>query len=535
MRTFSERLSIKLSINDIHIPCGNIKYFEIDAFSYGFKSLINFSLSSEIKEDQIYSLFISSKPLKIKIETSSHYLPEKKIADPLILQGYVTEKKLLNECIINNIKGKQVQFRTYQIQVSDTAQVIWKQHFPTTIKTNLTIKDFLKNLSTDLVNLEINHPDFDKENPLLSVNLGNNLNKASFYDFILWICDKYHAYFLYDGKRNTYTISNQYPDNEPTQPHAEEIETIQTEFYSPPFFNTSILNGYALQPDTQECKNQEGFSSLKKETLINTTISSLTSNENEKAQYELIPKLPKTTLVFKTYPTNTISPLQKITFKDKDWEKTRWSAQQNFFISSLHIQGKAERQEATEDDLMQTNGYSLNVSLELVNIKEKKILSSNFTPPPYPFNIEGLVVSEKGEEKEETYQIYTNESTSLDTYKVKIPLWENQEVYAPFTPHQYSGHMYFPLYKDARVLLSCDFKSISIAQSLEWKTTARLPQDSQGNQILFGWTSENKSSITHTYNENNPELQVIRTSKKDGEVITLKEGALILETKESED
>ena len=144
-------------------------------------------------------------------------------------------------------------------------------------------------------------------------------------------------------------------------------------------------------------------------------------------------------------------------------------------------------------------------------------------------------MSEKGEEKEETYQIYTNESTSIDTYKVKIPLWKNQEVYAPFTPHQYSGHMYFPLYKDARVLLSCNFKSISIAQSLEWKTTARLPQDSQGNQILFGWTSENKSSITHTYNENNPELQVIRTSKKDGEIITLKEGTLILETKESED
>ena len=93
MRTFSERLSIKLSINDIHVPCGNIKYFEIDAFSYGFKSLINFSLSSEIKEDQIYSLFISSKPLKIKIEISSHYLPEKKNSRPLDLARICNRKK----------------------------------------------------------------------------------------------------------------------------------------------------------------------------------------------------------------------------------------------------------------------------------------------------------------------------------------------------------------------------------------------------------------------------------------------------------
>lgn len=58
-----------------------------------------------------------------------------------------------------------------------------------------------------------------------------------------------------------------------------------------------------------------------------------------------------------------------------------------------------------------------------------------------------MVLSETGDEAQGTYQAYQEDGTSLDVYKVKVPLWDEQKVIAPFEPYFMSGHVYFPAYR----------------------------------------------------------------------------------------
>lgn len=89
-----------------------------------------------------------------------------------------------------------------------------------------------------------------------------------------------------------------------------------------------------------------------------------------------------------------------------------------------------------------------------------------------------------------------------------------------------------PPIKGARVLVELHFKSAEIVRHLAWRAGARLPQDSQGNHILFGLTDESKTSVQHLYEEDKPVLFIKRTNKKDTELIRMEDGTMILQTKE---
>jgi hypothetical protein len=84
------------------------------------------------------------------------------------------------------------------------------------------------------------------------------------------------------------------------------------------------------------------------------------------------------------------------------------------------------------------------------------------------------------------------------------------------------------------VLVALDFHTGRIERFLDWRHGARLPLDTQGNHILFGKTDTSQTSVRHTYVDEKPVFNMIRTSEKDIEMIKLVEGNLILETREDE-
>lgn len=178
--------------------------------------------------------------------------------------------------------------------------------------------------------------------------------------------------------------------------------------------------------------------------------------------------------------------------------------------------------------------YNLEMSSQLEPKSEEWLSLPPFKTPLFPLYVEGKVVSEQGKKEEETYQIYQDKKTSLDQYRVAIPLWNKQEVVVPFEPNFFTGHFYFPDYKDARVLVALDFHSGRIERFLDWRPGARLPMDTQGDHILLGKTDKSQTSVQHIYVDDKPVLHVKRTSDKDTEMIKMVEGSLILETKEEE-
>jgi hypothetical protein len=192
------------------------------------------------------------------------------------------------------------------------------------------------------------------------------------------------------------------------------------------------------------------------------------------------------------------------------------------------------RPELSADLYMDYAGYNIEMRSHLELESERWVSLPPFKPPPFPIYVEGKIVSEQGAKEAETYQIYQDKETSLDQYKVAIPLWKNQEVVVPFEPNFFTGHFYFPDYKEARVLVALDLHNGRIERFLDWRAGARLPMDTQGNHILLGKTDKSQTSVQHVYVDDKPVLHVKRTSEKDTEMIKMVEGSLILETKEEE-
>ena len=82
------------------------------------------------------------------------------------------------------------------------------------------------------------------------------------------------------------------------------------------------------------------------------------------------------------------------------------------------------------------------------------------------------------------------------------------------------------------VLVALHFHSARIERFLDWRPGGRLPMDSQGDHLLLGKTDSDKTSISHVYEENKPQLNVKRTYDNDTEKIQLHEGRIVIETKE---
>jgi hypothetical protein len=176
--------------------------------------------------------------------------------------------------------------------------------------------------------------------------------------------------------------------------------------------------------------------------------------------------------------------------------------------------------------------FAFSMSTRLEDKEELHVDLPAWQPPAYPRYVEGLIVSEQGGDKDETWQAYTDSATSQDGYKVKIPLYEDQIITTPFNPNLLPGHFYFPAYKDERVLVALDFQRAWIKRFLDWRTGARMPQDGQGVHLMVGKTTENSTSIKHYYTDDKPVFLMQRTHEKDTQKIQIAEGTLLIEVKE---
>jgi len=149
--------------------------------------------------------------------------------------------------------------------------------------------------------------------------------------------------------------------------------------------------------------------------------------------------------------------------------------------------------------------------------------------PRYPIQVEGKVLSPLGDTGDRAYTVYEDEQTSLDRYRVLLPTW-NATIEVPFTPLYQPGHLYFPAYRDARVLVSVDFERARLLAFLDWGERVRLPLASQGNHIMFGRNETSETSMRHWYVDSKPEFQLRRAHAGDIGVVAVRQGTIVIET-----
>ncbi len=262
-------------------------------------------------------------------------------------------------------------------------------------------------------------------------------------------------------------------------------------------------------------------SSVSSDLTTRVTLETSRAKQNE----------PQARVTYKVFPGVPLLPSMELQLGEA-WSTNVFQNASTYRVVSARVQGDAVSQEATEDMDEETNRYQLDYELYLELDADPVIRYPPYVRPLWPFFVEGKVLSETGADDELTFQPYPDETTSIDYYKVKIPLYANQKVIVQYEPITLAGHFFFPLYKDERVLVALGFDTARIHAFLDWRPSGRLPTDTQGNHLLVGKKDKNWTSISHTYADSKPTLTIQRVLDTDTQTITIAEGMIRIEAKD---
>lgn len=529
------RLTLTIGADSFDIPGGHIKKLAVDMHPYGFEARLSFWVSSETESDDLYSPFTTDDRIDVRLETSPCIEDEDVQVGAWVFQGIVTEKAILDELTVENIHLKKdpVLYRHYEVVFKDPAQVLWGQHFPCDLQVDCSVGDLITANNVNGVNLTWDWDALDTTYAVNTLSLGASDSGASFLDFVFWYAAAMNGVFTHDMQQDQYTLSAEKASSGETATMSElEVSSRRIVFPQSTRFNDRFLNAVADAPEKKETDRQQATTGVRRDHLTRIPVASDFENafQNEVAKQKN--RGHEIHLDHARAPHLDYYPGIFVKLEKGLWSDDAFSVGQEYRVRNVFIIAEAVDGKPGADHGLDRTDYRIDMRSELELKSETALNLPPFNSPTYPIRVEGIIVSEQGEESEDTYQVYAHPQTEQDHYRVEIPLFEERQVVAPFEALQMPGHFYFPAYRGEKVLVALDFHSAAIVGFLDWRTEGRLPLDSQGNHLLMGKTTESRTSISHAYKNNKPQLNMVRKSAMDTEAIRLHEGTIILETKE---
>jgi hypothetical protein len=545
--TFKERLAVTLTLTiggKAHkIIAGNIKRFALDLGSWGFEGEVEFLLTDNQgrggkEKDALLADFLKPDLVEVALEVKA-VLPETS-AQPthtaLKVKGFVSEKTLVEDAVATG-DSDLILHRRYGIRFLDAARLLWRQHYPCALYTSKTVQQVLEAHKGDKIQLAYDWSDvLGSQHPMLFVGLEPRRG-ASFYDWVLWFVHEHAGVFTYDYTAQGYKLAAaKDASGTPLQLHASNLSELEVLLPEVIRHDVTVLNATAESPQTQAVTQKHAVSGIRQDVLLCTPISDEVQARVDLETKRLKARGPEMELVWGSFPEKAVAPGALVKLPpDEAWGAAGAAADKVLRIRSLFLSGEVTEEMKEEEVYGDSYAlFSFQMRTRLEPKEELHVELPAWQPPAYPRYVEGLIVSEQGAEKDETWQAYTDSATSQDGYKVKIPLYEDQIIAAPFNPNLLPGHFYFPAYKGERVLVALDFQRAWIKRFLDWRTGARMPQDGQGVQLLVGKTPENGTAIKHYYTDDKPVFLMQRTNAKDTQKIQINEGNLLIEVKEEQ-
>ena len=536
MFTEALQLDLELAIKDDHfrIPGGNIKNFQISLFPYGFEAKADFWVSSDLREDQLFPKFTRLDQIDARLSIQGVYNLPSPEPEPLVVTGPVTWKSV-QEIVVEEVEKEPVLFRHYAVHFQDAAQVLWRQHFPTALYANAKMMDVINAHLVNGISLRMEWEVLEKELPMICLSLGAGHKEANFYDFLMWYVALENGVFTYDSRENTFILSN-HKVSQGTEVSIihQEVEDVRVHLPETYRHNLNLLNAVSEKPRSEEVTQDQAVKGTHRDVLLRTPIAADFDSRKNLETQKLQNREHELELVLKQFPARTFRAGTFVDFDQKTWSKELFPYGRKYRVCEIQMEGRAEVQDHQHAMDTPFSSYDVEMRAGLESRDNPHVHLPPFKAPSYPIQVEGKIISEIGEDDHKTYQIYSDTETSQDFYTVRIPLW-NREIRIPFAPDFLTGHFYFPAFKLSRVLVVLHYDHAEIDRFLDWGQDVRLPMDTQGNHILFGKNYESQTSVQHVYLDDKPALTIERLSGIDTEIIHLKEGTLILQTKEDED
>jgi len=85
--------------------------------------------------------------------------------------------------------------------------VLWRQHYPCDLLVDDTLKTLLTQHAGAAVTLQCDWDALNNKHAIIALGLGAAGNRASFYDFVVWLVDSGNAVLTYDPAAGKYVIA----------------------------------------------------------------------------------------------------------------------------------------------------------------------------------------------------------------------------------------------------------------------------------------------------------------------------------------
>lgn len=537
------KVSLELKAGDkaFSIPAGSLKRLSVKAWSHGFEARVEWWVQcrESADEDTLFTPFTDSKPLTATLSLERRYGAKAEGRDgpeakPLKFVGRV-EARHVRERTHANVKDAPVMQRRYRIRLVDPAAMLWRRHFPSGVWVDKSLQEVIQANTPKGLDVAYQWESAKTKHPLHALGLGADEDGgASFLDFLHWVQARRDAGLFLDPATGKYTLADAKPEGgEALALARDEVKQVDLRYPEPRRDALSVLNSYVDAGTPRKAvENADAIAGVLTERLLTSTLEGTLTDHVALETKRVRPEGPEVRLTFARYPRVALV-LNGLYTLGPDWSKGLATHGKQYRLHTLLLEARAEEAGAEEAPDGVFNVYRMSLTGTLEEAADPTFRRPRFRAPRWPFFAEGRVVSEEGKEEERTYQVRQDDETSLESYRVKLPLWD-AEVRVPYEPHQQPGHFYFPADKTTRMLVSLSFQDARLDRFLEWRPGARLPKESQGNHLLLGKTDKSETSVQHLYQDSKPLLRIQRTQEKDTQLIEVAEGRMFLRVQEKE-
>ncbi len=519
-------LLLKGKEGELKIPCGNIQKVNLDLLSYGFEGTLHFWIGQKD-----LTLLYSAGITEAILTSSPTHAPQG--YKETILKGILIDKSLLQEHTNENVSLNPVTMRLFSVHFKDPAQAIWTQHYPVCLYTQKSMQEVITLQQNSYITVNSEWEVLKKKQPMIALSQGWEGSTCSFYSFLMWFLEETKGVWQYDYATGEYAVlekKKEDGDPIPLPPYGTEVAI---HFPEPSRQHVQVLNSYALDPQTKKIPGNEAFDSVTRDYLLSTPILSQFETKAKEAQPLKTTFQHVLDLYLQQLPHVSFLPNDLISFSDSRWSEQAYYKKNIYRIRRVHVDFYASDLDFAEESEKTSQVYQGRIEAFLELKDETSIHRPPFSPPLYPFEVEGIIVSEVGEKEELTFQIGKDGDTNQMHYTVEIPLWEKQKITIPFESVYTFSQFYFPLCKGERVMISLHLFHAHIKKVLAWWERSKWPTDTQGNRIVFTPKKEESHTlIEHSDDNGKHVLTIERKSDKQIQVIHVKEEGLFIEIRE---
>lgn len=532
---FQEELQLELTLTlggqSFTIPGGQVKHLSVRLTSHGFTASVTFWTALEKQDAPLFTAFQKPDQAQVRLTVAAVDPENASPPAPLVLQGIARSRRLIAE-IHGTQKGSERVFRRYSLEFADAAQVLWRQHRPIELLTDISMAEVLDAHKASL-QLSLDWARLRRKQPMLCLALGADAPGVSFYDFVLWYVDAHHGVFTYDNQQDLYLITDSKPSSGEAAPLSRErVRDVRVLLPAPIRHGTRVLNAVANGPTTTPLEQPQAVAGVSHDVLLRTPLATEAEERQKLEKTRLQARQRQLGVSFQKFPSVDIFPGALLRLEGPLWPAGFTGRDEEQRVLELELEAHAEQDGQHDGQSDPSARYSTLLSLRLEPASEPVVTPPPYRAPRYPIHVEGLVHSPGGEPEDRRYLIVDDEKNSLSAFQVMVPLW-NQVISMPAEPIHFPGHFFFPPYKNTRVLVALHFEHTEFIRFIDWKEGVRTPQDGQGDQVLMGWNKSSQTALTHDFQDDQPVWRMHRTSGGDTQLVRMREGNLFIEVKET--